>query len=252
MKHINTTTAERNVPVAARVTIAIVEDDETMNETLAKWVHEMGHATAQFTTGGAFLKAYPDAGFSLFLLDWALPDIEGIELVRRLRSDGHIDAPIILCTSRDGEADIVEALDAGADDFVVKPVRRHELTARIAAALRRATLPPTDNGVLSFPPFSIDQANRVFHIDDARIDLQNREYELALLLFQNLNGVVPRAHIIQSLWGSEPMETSRSLDTHVSRIRRKLGIAAERGFILQTVYGLGYRLQTVVTPAPKD
>ncbi len=242
-------------PAATHFRVAIVEDDETMNETLVKWVHEMGHIAVPFASGTALRKAARNTEFSLFLLDWALPDIDGIDLVRRLRSTDHIEAPIIFCTARDGETDIVEALGAGADDFIVKPVRRHELAARIGSALRRATPRPTDNAVLNFPPFSIDLPNRVFHVDGQRIELQNREYELALLLFRNLNGVVPRARIIQSLWGSEPMETSRTLDTHVSRVRRKLGLAAERGLILQSVYGLGYRLQAVqavAAPALKD
>ncbi|MBL0122812.1 MAG: response regulator transcription factor [Betaproteobacteria bacterium] len=252
MKSTDTKTSSRAASAAMHFTIAIVEDDETMNETLAKWVREMGHTAIAFTTGGTFLKACRHTEFSLFLLDWALPDIEGIDLVRRMRSVDGIEAPIILCTSRDGEADIVEALGAGADDFIVKPIRRHELAARIAAALRRATPQPADGGVLSVPPFSIDLANRVFHIDGKRVELQNREYELALLLFQNLNGVVSRARIIQGLWGSEPMETSRTLDTHISRVRRKLGIAAERGLVLQSVYGLGYRLQAVAATLSKD
>jgi DNA-binding response OmpR family regulator len=247
-------TSTQAAATTARGTIAIVEDDETMNETLAKWVREIGHTAVQFTSGHAVLKALRTTEFSLFLLDWALPDIDGIELVHRLRQDGRVEAPIILCTARNGEEDIVEGLGAGADDFIVKPVRRDELVARIGAALRRAAPQSTDNAFLSFPPFSIDAANRVFHVDGERIELQNREYELALMLFQNLDGVVSRARIIQDLWGSEPMETSRTLDTHISRVRRKLGITAERGLILQSVYGLGYRLRVVAgqAPAPKS
>ena len=234
-----------------RFTIAIVEDDESMGDLLASWVGEMGHTAVQFTCGGDLLRAIgrPTAtNYSLFLLDWGLPDIDGIELMRILRAPGGTDAPIIFCTARGGEADVVEALNAGADDFIVKPVRRHELAARVAATLRRTHPRLSDKSILSVPPFSIDLVNRVFRVDGRAIALQNLEYALAVMLFQNLNGVVPRARIIQSLWGSEPMETSRTLDTHVSRIRRKLGLSAERGVILQSVYGLGYRLQVVATP----
>ena len=244
--------AIRHAAVAeAGFTIAIVEDDESTGEALATWVSEMGHRPVRFRCGADLQKAVgaPEAiSYSLFLLDWCLPDIESIELVRQLRTPGGIVAPIILCTARGGETDVAEALNQGADDFIVKPVRRHELSARIGATLRRAYPRLADNSILSVSPYSIDQVNRVFHVDGRAIELQNLEYALALMLFQNLNGVVPRARILQSLWGSEPMETSRTLDTHVSRIRRKLGLTAERGLILQSVYGLGYRLQVVAAP----
>jgi len=183
--------------------------------------------------------------FALFVLDWGLPDMQGIDLLRRLRGHEGIDAPVIFCTARGDETDVVEALHEGADDFIVKPIRHHELVARISATLRRAYPGPANAAVISVPPFSIDTGNRMIFVDGKAVDLQNREYELAVMLFQNLNGVVSRTRIIQTLWGSEPMETSRSLDTHVSRIRRKLGLSAARGVALQSVYGLGYRLQVI-------
>ena len=233
---------------ATRFTIAIVEEDETMAETLASWVRELGHCAVRFASGAELLASVRTSEFSLFLLDWRLPDIEGIDLVRQLRAAGRIDSSIILCIARGSEPDIVEALTVGADDFIVKPLRRHELVARVGATLRRAHPRPVENALLTVPPFSIDLTNRLFRVDGQPIRLQNREYALALMLFRNLNDVVPRARIIQSLWGNEPVETSRSLDTHISRIRRKLGLAAERGFIIQSVYGLGYRMQVVAMP----
>lgn len=235
--------AEPYVPVVPSFNVAIVEDDETMGEGMSTWVAEMGHKPTWFVSGASLLAALHTGEFSLFLLDWGLPDMQGIDLLRRLRGHEAIDAPIIFCTARGDETDVVEALHEGADDFIVKPVRHHELAARISATLRRAYPGPSNASVISVPPFSIDTGNRVIHVDGKAVDLQNREYELAVMLFQNLNGVVSRTRIIQTLWGSEPMETSRSLDTHVSRIRRKLGLSAERGVVLQSVYGLGYRLQ---------
>jgi DNA-binding response OmpR family regulator len=235
---------------ARQFSIAIVERDAAMAEALANWVSELGHAAVCFPSATALLKAVRNADFSLYLLDWGLPDHAGIDLVRQLRSACRLEVPIILCTARGGEAEMVEVLSASADDFIVRPVRRHELAARIGAALRRAYPAPADQRVLRVPPFSIDLANRVFLIDGRAIELQNREYELALMLFQNLNGVVTRARIIQSVWGGEPTETSRTLDTHVSRIRRKLGLTDEHGLVIQSVYGLGYRLR-VVAPPPK-
>ncbi len=239
-----------------RFTVAIVDDDDAMGEALAAWIGDIGYNAIRFASGAALLSEIGTAGaadFSLILIDSEHSGFDRIEFVRQLRNGGRAIAPIILCTTRGDEADVVEALGADADDFIVKPVRRNELAARIDATLRRAYPRPAGNAFLTVPPFSIDLTNRLFHVDGQQIALQNLEYALALMLFQNLNGVVPRARIIQSLWGGAPMETSRTLDTHVSRIRRKLGLSAARGLVIQSIYGLGYRLQAVASlPARID
>src|SRR6185369_3968498 len=120
------------------LSIAIIEDDDVQREDLVKWVTEMGHSAAPFTTASALLSAIQDTHFSLFLLEWELANRQGAELLRQLRADARVDAPIILCASRGAEADVAEALGFGADDFIVKPVRRSELAARIVGTLRRA------------------------------------------------------------------------------------------------------------------
>ena len=234
------------------VTIAIIEDEEITGELLSAWVQEMGHVPEWFKNGKDLIKALRTRHFSLFLVDWGLPDIDGIDLVRQLLARDGEHAPIIFCSARGGESDIVEALNVGADDFIVKPPRRDEFAARVAAMLRRAYPQAVEKGNLDIGPYSIDLARRTFSVDGELVELQNREYAVALMLFQSLNGVVSRARITQTLWGNEPMETSRSLDTHVSRIRRKLGIAAERGLVLQSVYGFGYRLQDADTVLPQS
>lgn len=237
-------------------TIAIVEGNDVAREELATWVVEMGHAPAPFATGADLLAAMGKRNgatnktpkFSMFLLDCGLPDMQGLDLLRQLRADARMEAPMILCAVRGKEAEAVEALRVGTDDFIVKSVRRSELTARIGAILHRAYPTQANTGMLSVPPYAIDLANRVIHAHGQSIALQNLEFALTVMLFRNLNGVVSRARIIQTLWGSEPTATSRSLDTHVSRVRRKLGLTPERGLILQSVYGLGYRLQAVAVP----
>jgi DNA-binding response OmpR family regulator len=245
-------TTRNAASAATHYTIAIVEEDEATGESIATWIRELGHTAIRFGSGTDLLKTAGTVEFAAFLVDWGLRDTEGIDLLRDLRSCGRAEAPVILCAARGGEADVVEALRLGADDFIVKPVRRYELSARVGAALRRAFPQPADTAILAVPPFSIDLANRVFYVDRQMIELQNREYALALLLFQNLNGVVPRTRIIQSLWGGEPRDTSRSLDTHICRIRRKLGLSAERGLILQSVYGIGYRLRIAAISPPEE
>ncbi len=225
--------------------VAIVEDDPATSDAIFKWVNELGHDAVRFDSGEQLLASGAAAGFALYILDWGLPGMSGIDILRQLRSLFASEAPVIFCTSRDAEVDVVDALGAGADDFIVKPVRRNELTARIAATLRRAYPVTPASDVLDIPPYTIHLPDRSIALHGAAVELQNREYELALMLFQNLNGVVSRERLIQSLWGNVPMETSRSLDTHASRIRRKLALSAENGIVLQSVYGKGYRLQVV-------
>ncbi len=233
------------------VTIAIIEDEEITGELLSAWVQEMGHIPEWFKNGKDLIRALRSRHFSLFLVDWGLPDIDGIDLVRHLLAREGEHAPIIFCSARGSESDIVKALNVGADDFIVKPPRRDEFAARVAAMLRRAYPLAVEKGTLNVGPYSIDLTRRTFSVNGELVELQNREYAVALMLFQSLNGVVSRTRITQTLWGNEPMETSRSLDTHVSRIRRKLSIAAERGLVLQSVYGFGYRLQVVDAALPQ-
>ena len=237
--------------LAKPVMIAIVEHDEKIAKALTAWIIEMGHASVWYNASADFLKAVRTREFSLVLLEWDLPDSERDELVRQLRTAGPINTPIIVFTARGAKEDVAAALAVVADDFIFKPVCRDELAARVGAALRRAYPRQEDGAMLNVPPFSIDLTNRMFHVDGQRIELPNQEFEIALMLFQNLNDVVPRLRIIQSLWDGEPLQNSRSLDTHISRIRRKLALNTERGLIIQSVYARGYRLQVVAMP-PRD
>ncbi|MBL8524663.1 MAG: response regulator transcription factor [Betaproteobacteria bacterium] len=225
--------------------VAIIEDDATAGEAIVKWVEEMGHQPMLFPDAGKFLAARAAHSASLLILDWGLPDMSGLELLRHVRGPLQCSAPAVFCTSRGDEADVVEALRAGADDFIVKPLRKQELQARVSAVLRRSVVEVAEMRELEVAPYKLDLVARRIRLNDRVVELQNREYELAVLLFQNLNTVVSRERIVQTLWGMEPMETSRTLDTHVSRLRRKLELTPANGLTLQSVYGLGYRLQPV-------
>lgn len=229
--------------------VAVVEDDSTSGEAIVKWIAELGHQPVLFTSAEAFLADRAVHAASLLVVDWGLPNMSGLELLRDYRDRLRANAPVVFCTSRGDEADVVEALRAGADDFIVKPLRKQELQARVRAVLRRSHADSTDLREFDLAPYSVDLNARQIRLHGRLIELQNREYELAVLLFQNPNAVVSRARIVQTLWGIEPLETSRTLDTHVSRLRRKLELTPENGLILQSVYGLGYRLQPVA-PSP--
>jgi two-component system, OmpR family, phosphate regulon response regulator PhoB len=225
--------------------IAVVEDDASIGDALSRWLGDLGHEVLVFGSGEALFAFSPLGRFDLFVLDWGLPGMSGIAVLRELRTARSIDAPVVFCTSRDAESDVVDCLAAGADDFIVKPIRKNELAARISAAIRRSYPPEQRSGRLEFGPYRIDLTAHTISRDAVAIELQNREYELALLLFRNLNSVVSREKIIHALWGNVPVDGSRSLDTHASRLRRKLGLSAETGYALQSVYGRGYRLYSV-------
>lgn len=226
-------------------TIALVEDDAAIRDALEKWLADLGHKAEVFGSGEALLESAPLARFDLFVLDWGLPGMQGIAVLRELRVTRNLSAPVIFCTSREAEKDVVDALAAGADDFIVKPIRKAELSARVTAAIRRSYPPQQETGHLDFGPYRFDLVARVISKAGSPVELQNREYELALLLFRHVNGVVPREKIIHELWGNVPLDGSRSLDTHASRLRRKLELSSETGYTLQSVYGRGYRLQAV-------
>lgn len=182
--------------------------------------------------------------FDLLILDWTLPDISGPSVVKWVREDLASRIPILFVTNRSDEADMVAGLAAGADDFMVKPIRGAELEARVRALLRRA-YPSQHEVELHFGPYHFFPQSRTLQVDGETIDLKHREYELALFLFQNLGRLLSREHLREAVWGRGPDEPSRSLDTHISRLRTKLSLRPSNGFLLSAVYGLGYRLETV-------
>lgn len=186
--------------------------------------------------------------YDLLILDWQLPDLSGLALLRWTRE--HMESPpaAIMLTSRDGESDIVQALNAGADDYVSKPFRPNELKARITAVLRRHSQQRSAAAeVLSFQDLVFDDAELTVKRAGSPIVMTEREYRLARCLFTNLGRPLSREYLYQRFWTHEEMDSSRPLDTHIYRLRNKLGLTADRGWQLLTIYGYGYRLESVST-----
>ncbi len=223
--------------------IAIVEDEQEQRSLLAHVATAAGHVAEPFASGEAFLKALQRETFDLLVVDWHLPGIQGPGIVAAVRAQGHA-FPIVFVTSRAQEPDIVAGLQAGADDYVAKPVRPAELAARLKALLRRAYPEPRAERLV-FGPYAFDLVQRTATVDGVPVELQPREFELAIFLFNNRGRLLSRAHLVESVLHTSPDAISRSLDTHVSRLRTKLGIAPATGFRLASVYGLGYRLDEV-------
>ena len=188
----------------------------------------------------SFQRAFRKTSYDVITLDWNLPDATGIEILRWLRQSIVSDVPVIFITSRQGEEDIVSALESGADDYLVKPVRELELLARIRALARRAQ-PETE--LLDYEPYSFDTSNRQISINGDAVKLTEKEYDLALFMFRNRGRVLSRQHLLTSVWGTSAELNTRTVDTHASRLRKKLKLSASEKWKLTSIYQHGYRLE---------
>jgi len=226
------------------VRIALVEDDLTQTQQLTEWVKDAGHSIHCFSNGQAFNQAIRRESFDMVIMDWNLPDTTGLQLLQQLRESGTLMA-ILFITSRDSEADIVSALSKGADDYLVKPIRKAETLARIASILRRTFGQTKESDKEHYPPFTLNHNYFTVALDDETIQLTPKEYDLTCFMFQNHGRLLSRNHILESVWGLSSDLSTRTVDTHISKVRRKLGLKPERGWRLISVYQYGYRLESL-------
>ena len=226
---------------ASAMRIGILEDDPSQLELLGHWVALAGHDPRRFDHGNQLLRAIRDESFDLLILDWNLPDLSGIDVLRQLRQFSRV--PVIFCSSRDREDDVVKALQEGAQDYLRKPVRRMELLARIDTVARRSDDTEATSENFEFDGFRVDFSKRAITRDGAPVDLTQKDFDLAVLFFRNLGRLLPRSSTTQTVWRENGSVNSRTVDTHVSRIRAKLGLIPEHGWELKAVYAHGYRLE---------
>ena len=223
--------------------IALLEDDVNQSDLYKTWIEDAGHVCSPFAAGKAFIKHMGRESYDLILLDWGIPDITGAEVLVWIRSNIQTPVPVMFVTARDEEQDIVTALESGADDYLVKPVRKMELIARINALERRAKQEFLQKDKLEFNPYVIDVNSRTIRRDGKAIDLTIKEFDLTLFLFRNIGMLLSRGHISESVWGHQADIQSRTVDTHVSRVRKKLDLGPARGLRLTPIYNFGYRLE---------
>jgi len=228
--------------------VAALHDDSTQHDISLAAVSALGHACLRFESSVALLRALRRESFDLLLIDWLMPDFSGLEVLRWARVQLKERVPVLFVTEARNEADVIEGLAAGADDFMVKPVRTNELGARINALLRRS-YHRHHAADLVFGRYALDPATRRVAIGDTSVLLKQKEFDLALFLFQNLGRLLSRQHLLQTVWGIDAEVNSRSLDTHASRVRTKLMLKPHNGFNLAAIYGVGYRLEVVSVPA---
>ncbi len=226
--------------------IASLEDDPVQAQLIQRTLEDAGYQCTIYAKGKDLIAALPRVQpFDLLLLDWEVPDLSGLDVVRWVRSNLGHNLPVMFLTSRTQEEDLVAGFQAGADDYVGKPLRSRELLARISSLLRRHQPTQTQEQSFTCGAYAIDVANEVIRLHEEAIVLAPKEYDLALLFFRNPDRLFSRDVLSNNVWNREIPATSRTLDTHLSNIRRKLQLRPEHGVRLNASYALGYRLELV-------
>jgi DNA-binding response OmpR family regulator len=223
--------------------IAVLDHDRSQADLMCQVLSGAGHLCHAFQTAHDLLAQLRKDSYDMLILEWRVADMTAAEVLRRARDKLTANAPVLFLTNSAGEDDIVAALDAGANDYLIKPLRRSELVARTQAQLRRAY--PAQNGAeqLQFGQYVFETRPGRLLMDGAVLDVTHKEFYLALLFFRNLGRPLSRAYIHESVWVRETEVPSRTMDTHVSRVRNKLQLKPENGFRLVPVYSYGYRLE---------
>lgn len=228
--------------------IAYLEDDVAQAELVRHWLVEAGHSCTHQGSGREMMTLLRRETFDLLVLDWEVPDMSGMAVLEELRACGN-RVPVLFATQRDDESSIVGALTHGADDYMVKPVKRAELLARINALGRRSGVAPDGrNAVFVLGSWEVDREKRQILVDGKPARLTDKDFDLASYLFQNPGKLLSRAHLLEKVWGIMTPIESRTVDVHISRIRRSLEIRPERGYRIKTIYQHGYRLEEAAEP----
>jgi DNA-binding response OmpR family regulator len=219
--------------------LLLVEDDPKLGRLLTRMLQEERHLVELTGLGEEALEiAEANAGIDAIVLDIGLPDIPGTDVARRLRAKGN-RLPILMLTARDAIEDRVKGLDAGADDYLVKPFAFQELSARLRALGRRASVEPRNGVVLRNGPIALDEVRRLVTVNESPVELSPREFSLLEVLLRHPGQVLTRDQLLDHAWPYGDMLTHNTVDTYVHYLRAKLGRGAERIF---TVRGVGYRM----------
>jgi len=222
--------------------IAVLEDNPTESLLIVTHLRNAGHEVHEFRLTGDLKRFATRESIDLYLLDWLVPDQSGEEFLHWLRKSRLDDTPAIFTTSLESEKDIIIGLAAGADDFMTKPVNPRILLSRIDAVMRRVK-PRELNAPIDLPPYLIDPSQSLISLHGEPIELTEKELALAIFMFRNLGRLLSRGHLLEAVWGRSADIPTRTVDTHVSRVRRKLKLQPENGFRVIPTYNFGYRLE---------
>lgn len=223
-------------------TILLVEDDERISEPLLRVLGTEGFQTVHAETGTGGLQQVAAAHPDLVLLDLTLPDIDGLDVCRKIREDLP-ELPIIMLTARAEEMDVIVGLGAGADDYVPKPFRLAELVARIKARLRIAEASNNLPKEIVGGPLRVNTESRRAYRDGVEIELTSKEFDLLALLMSKPDATFTREQIMAAVWDENYWGSTRTLDTHVSTLRKKIGDDTDPPTLVVTVRGVGFRFE---------
>ncbi len=220
-------------------TVLIVEDDARIREALRRSLAELGYDVRTAAAGLSGLSLIVDEHPDVVLLDLGLPDIDGVDLLRMVRAVSSV--PVVVVTARDGETDVIRTLDAGADDYIVKPFSTRQLEARIRAVLRR-TKEDSSTLAVTLGQLRIDPTTREATLADQDLRLSRKEFDLLNFLAARAGRVVTKRQLLAEVWDQPYGGSDKTVDVHISWLRRKLGESATHPRYLLTVHGVGVRL----------
>lgn len=224
--------------------ILIVEDESSFSEALAFLLGKEGFEVSVADNGRSAVEEFNKNGADLILLDLMIPEISGIEVCRTIRTTSQV--PIIMLTAKDSEIDKVVGLELGADDYVTKPYSSRELIARIKAVLRRGTgddSSDSDHGVHVVSGIRLDTGKHLVTIEGQNVALPLKEFELLEFLMRNAGRVLTRSQLIDRVWGGDYYGDTKTLDVHIKRLRSKIEKDPTNPVLIQTIRGLGYKLE---------
>ncbi|RKT13728.1 DNA-binding response OmpR family regulator [Paraburkholderia sp. RAU2J] len=231
------------------MSILLVDDEPARVDAIERVLHSLGKDVIQVSRGENAVKFLECEPIDLVILDWQLSGMKALDVLRRIRSHFGNELPVLFMTSQLLEVDIVHALEAGANDYVLKPFSPAELGTRVSALLLEAQRNAVASHSKTIGAYSLDVAQRRISFEGRAVKLTEKEFDIIAYLFNNVGRIVSRDLLVKLAWGRELDSSSRTVDTHIYRLRRKLLLSPENGVRLTAIYTHGYRLDNIGTPA---
>jgi DNA-binding response OmpR family regulator len=236
---------DRRTASETALRIVVMDDDPSQAELMRLSLELAGHRARRCDRVHGLLHTLEQDRCDVLVLEWDNKETGGVEAIRRVRTSRQPNVPVLFASARNLEQDVVTAFRHGADAFVAKPARLQELVARVEVLGRRANRHHTKVELLELGPYRADSQMRTLLRCGRVVSLTSKDFDLSVFFLRNVGRLLSRQEIRESVWGSGADLTSRTLDTHVSRVRRRLALTADNGWCLAAVYGFGYRLTTV-------
>jgi len=225
--------------------IAIADDESDVVDFLKNIVEDMGHAASTFSDGATLSQALVRETYDLVIMDWSMPKKDGMATLGWMQTSLQEKPPVIMLTNRTAKRDISDALNAGADDYITKPEDPMIITARINALIRRSAGSGAFETKAVYGIYEFNRIEQTVTVAGRTVAMTAKEFELADLFFRNRDRTLSRNYIMETIWRTTAALATRTLDMHISRVRSKLELRPENGFRIFTVFGYGYRLESI-------